>query len=188
MLKSYVKKFSFKIPNYISVFYFKKKNVLILKKNKTIRFLSINSQLNFLIFKNRVFIFVTFLKNFSENRKNKLKYLKKKYLANLKEFLIEIQIKIYNKLKLVGIGYKILKTNYKNILMFKLGFSHPIYFKLNFTFSITKFTNLFIFGNFLNKIIIAGGLIKILKKVEPYKGKGISYENEIIKIKQTKKT
>ena len=91
------------------------------------------------------------------------------------------------RLEIVGTGYtaKIEGAN----LNLKLGFSHPVIFKK------VEGINFQVEGN--NKIVISGVdkqlvgqiayQIKILKKPDPYKGKGIRYEGEIIKLKPGKK-
>ena len=50
-----------------------------------------------------------------------------------------------------------------------------------------KLTKLFIFGNSFQKIKNEVSIIRSFKKPEPYKGKGIIYEHEKIKLKEGKK-
>ena len=90
------------------------------------------------------------------------------------------------KLQIEGIGYKA-ELNGKNI-KFALGFSHPVIVPVpeGVTATIEK-----------NIITIAGAdkeavgqfaaSVRDLKKPEPYKGKGIRYEGEVIRMKQGKK-
>jgi large subunit ribosomal protein L6 len=184
MLKT--KKCSVKIPKDVSVIYLKKKNTLILKAGKNLRFLVTPPQLNLIIFKSKILICVDFLK-IPNNNKKKLMYLKKTVASRINQFLIEIKVKIYSKLKFVGIGYKVFKTNYKQILMFKLGYSHSLYFKLDFDSFILKSVKLFIVGNSYEKLMKISANIKVLRLPEPYKGKGILYNSEKIKIKIGKK-
>lgn len=90
------------------------------------------------------------------------------------------------KLDLVGVGYKVQKQG--DNLEFALGYSHPIIFKP---------AN----GNKLNiegptKVIVTGidkatvgqdaADIRGLRPPEPYKGKGVKYENEIVRRKAGK--
>ncbi|QJC33737.1 50S ribosomal protein L6 [Enterobacteriaceae endosymbiont of Donacia provostii] len=91
------------------------------------------------------------------------------------------------KLILSGVGYKFSIKN--NILYLMIGFSHTISYTIPDG----------IFGKCLNsnEIILKGINKQLLGQVaanirsyrppEPYKGKGIRYDNEIIKIKETKK-
>jgi len=89
-------------------------------------------------------------------------------------------------LEIEGVGYRVeLKGNK---LVFALGFSHPVEFEApkGIAFKVEK-----------NKINVSGpdkilvgqvaANIRKLKKPEPYKGKGIRYEGEIIKRKAGKK-
>ncbi|PIQ72778.1 50S ribosomal protein L6 [Candidatus Roizmanbacteria bacterium CG_4_10_14_0_2_um_filter_36_35] len=91
------------------------------------------------------------------------------------------------KLKVVGTGYTV-KLD-KEDLVFKIGYSHPVVFKKT---SGVKFQ---VEGN--NKVVVLGCdkqlvgeiayQIKILKKPDVYKGKGIQYEGEKLRIKPGKK-
>lgn len=96
--------------------------------------------------------------------------------------------KAYEKKLIVeGIGYKadVVGTN----LVFKLGFSHPITIAIPKNLKITSEKNVItvsgIDKEFVGRYVAE---IRALKKPEPYKGKGIRYEKEIIKRKEGKKT
>ncbi|QJC36963.1 50S ribosomal protein L6 [Enterobacteriaceae endosymbiont of Donacia vulgaris] len=105
----------------------------------------------------------------------------------IKSMIIGVTIGYTKKLILFGVGYKSSIKN--NILNLILGFSHPINFILPKN----------IIGKCLNQneIILTSANKQLLGQVaanirsyrppEPYKGKGIRYSNEIIKIKETKK-
>jgi large subunit ribosomal protein L6 len=73
--------------------------------------------------------------------------------------------------------------------MFKLGYSHSLYFKIPEQLIIfcLKFTKLFIYGNSYQNVTQIASLIRSYKKPEPYKGKGILYETEKILLKEGKK-
>ncbi|MBN2423939.1 MAG: 50S ribosomal protein L6 [Calditrichaceae bacterium] len=123
------------------------------------------------------------------NRKNDLKYsralhgLTRALLSNLIEGVSEG----YNKkLEIVGVGYKAEMRGRKLVL--NLGFSHPIILSVPAQISISTPTP--------NQIIIQGidkelvgmvaAKIRSFRKPEPYKGKGVKYENEYIKRKAGK--
>ncbi len=90
------------------------------------------------------------------------------------------------KLEIEGIGFKAVLQGEK--LIMNLGFSHPVEFEApkGIGFKVEK-----------NVIIISGAdkesvgqvaaSIRALKKPEPYKGKGIHYQGEVIKRKAGKK-
>lgn len=91
------------------------------------------------------------------------------------------------KLKLVGVGYRATINN--NVINLSLGYSHPINYILptgifaecpNQTEIILKSADKQMLGQ-------TAADLRAYKKPEPYKGKGIRYADEIIKIKETKK-
>lgn len=91
------------------------------------------------------------------------------------------------KLQLIGIGYKAIIKN--NILILSLGFSHTIKFKnpKNIKIKCPSQNEIIIEG--IDKQIVGevSSRIRSYKPPEPYKGKGIRYLGEKIKIKETKK-
>ena len=179
---------SINIPNYVLVFYFRNKNIIVLKFRNKIKFLFICFILRVLVFKNKIFLFNYFLLNKAFIiYKKKAILLKKLLFSFLKQFLVEIQIKIYSKLKFIGVGYKFFTTDYNKILLFKLGYSHSIFLKLNLFFFNLKNTKLFIVSNFYKKIIKICSIVQSFKYPDVYKGKGILYSADKIKLKQGKK-
>lgn len=92
------------------------------------------------------------------------------------------------KLEIVGIGYRA-KTEGKTLVL-SLGFSHPI------NFPIPEGIEIKMDEDSKNKMIVAGinkelvgevaAKIRAYKRPEPYKGKGIKYENEHIRRKAGK--
>jgi len=96
--------------------------------------------------------------------------------------------KAYEKKLIVeGIGFKadVVGTN----LVFKLGFSHPITVAIPKNLKVASEKNIITISGidkeFVGKYVAE---IRALKKPEPYKGKGIRYEKEVIKRKEGKKT
>lgn len=169
------KKYIVKIPFYIEIFYCTNLKYIILKRNS--KHLLLMRNIEKVMFNSKIkCVLIT--------DKFKLNLLKK----NLLNFC-----KIFKQLFfLKGIGFRVILieiNNYK-ILKFRLNFSHNIYLKLpentnviyfNFNkFCIVSYSKL----NF-NKIV---SLIKSFKSLDVYKGKGILFENEIIKLKKVKKT
>ena len=96
----------------------------------------------------------------------------------------------FKKLKLVGVSYKVYNKKLKNfdIIEFKLGYSHSIYLKPAKNVSVVCYKSniLFIQGNSF-EISQQASIIKSYKTPEVYKGKGILYQNETVKLKQGKK-
>ena len=177
-----------RIPYDISVFYIKTKNLLIFKYGEELRFLNIDEKFSFLFTKNKIFVIVDSLNELSNRKKRRLSQKRISLLSSMNYFLVEIENKIYHKLKISGIGYKVLEMPNK-ILFFRLGFSHYVYFKVseNILIFCLKSVQIFVKGKSFYNVKRTSALIKSLKKPEPYKGKGISYYNEIQKLKAGKK-
>ncbi len=90
------------------------------------------------------------------------------------------------KLQLVGVGYKTEKKG--NLLVLNLGYSHPIEMEdpEGITTEVTSPTEIIVKGT--NKALVGNyaANIRKLRKPEPYKGKGIRYEGEVIRRKEGK--
>ncbi len=96
--------------------------------------------------------------------------------------------KAYEKKLIVeGIGFKadVVGTN----LVFKLGFSHPITVAIPKNLKVTSEKNIITVSGIDKDFVgLYVAELRALKKPEPYKGKGIRYEKEVIKRKEGKKT
>ena len=90
------------------------------------------------------------------------------------------------KLLIEGIGYR--GEVQGRSISFNLGFSHPVIFPIPETIEV-KFEKNIITVSGPDKALVGEVAAKIrdLKKPEPYKGKGIRYLDEVIKIKAGKK-
>jgi len=90
-------------------------------------------------------------------------------------------------LDIVGIGYKV--TINKQLLYFKLGYSHKIRYELpdNIRAFSTKMNHLCLYSISWSTLKQTVAKIKALKTPEPYKGKGIRYRGEKINLKIGKK-
>ena len=88
-------------------------------------------------------------------------------------------------------GYRAFDVEHfeNKLFSIKLGYSHPIFFKISKKSKIfcLKKTKLFIYGNFYENITQEAACIRAYKTPEPYKGKGILYETEKITLKEGKK-
>lgn len=89
------------------------------------------------------------------------------------------------KLEIIGIGYRV-KMNGKNLEL-SLGFSHPVIFDAPAGIEFKVVKNMIIISG-INKQLVGqiAADIRSLKKPEPYKGKGIKYQDEIIRRKTGK--
>lgn len=91
------------------------------------------------------------------------------------------------KLIVEGIGFKADVVG--SDLVFKLGFSHPVKIAIPKDLKVTSEKNIITVSG-INKEFVGLYVAELrdLKKPEPYKGKGIRYEKEVIRRKEGKKT
>ena len=109
------------------------------------------------------------------------------YAAHIKNMIAGVVTPYQKKLILEGVGFKS-EVKGKEFV-FALGFSHPVIVKIPDTITATADkNNITITG--IDKELVGSftAAIRALKKPEPYKGKGMRYENEVIRRKQGKKT
>jgi len=113
------------------------------------------------------------------------------YASHIKNMLKGVESPYQKKLILEGVGFKSeVKPNGKDKeFHFALGFSHPVVVKIPEGITATaEKNNITISG--IDKELVGSftAAIRALKKPEPYKGKGMRYEDEVIRRKQGKKT
>ncbi len=91
------------------------------------------------------------------------------------------------KLELIGVGYRAQLNG--NKLELVLGFSHPVYFSVpeGITVNVEKQTNIIIQGINKQQVGQVAAKIKAFRPVEPYKGKGIRYSDQVVIKKEVKK-
>jgi len=109
------------------------------------------------------------------------------YASHIKNMIIGVQTPYQKKLILEGVGFK---SEVKGkTFNFALGFSHPVIVEIpeGITATADK-NNITIMG--IDKELVGSftASLRALKKPEPYKGKGMRYEGEVIRRKQGKKT
>lgn len=183
--------FLVKIPKTVNVIYCKKKNILIFKGFLKTKSLKINNKIILIPSKNCIIVSSFINSNNSIMSLKDASVMQGTYIAKIKDILIEINYNLYRKVVFVGVGYRaFFLENINNQLYFKLGYSHLIYFKIPQSLNsyCIKYVRLFIFGNVSTESISQTlALIRQCKKPEPYKGKGILYDGEKIKLKKGKK-
>jgi len=91
------------------------------------------------------------------------------------------------RLKLVGTGYQVKLEN--NNLIFKVGYSHPVVFKSKegIILKVEGNDTVIVQGVDKQKVGEIAYQIKMIKKPDVYKGKGIRYQDEKLRIKPGKK-
>jgi len=91
------------------------------------------------------------------------------------------------RLEVVGTGFNV-KMQGKD-LVFKVGYSHPVIYKETegVTFTVEGTNKVVISGRDKQRVGEIAYKVKMLKKPDAYKGKGIKYEGEKLRIKPGKK-
>lgn len=90
-------------------------------------------------------------------------------------------------LEVLGTGYRV-KANGEN-LVFEVGYSHTVEFKKvdDITFVVEGTNKIKVIGIDKQKVGEVAYKIKAIKKPDPYKGKGIRYAGEVVRLKAGKK-
>ena len=109
------------------------------------------------------------------------------YASHIKNMIAGVVTPYQKKLILEGIGFKS-EVKGKEI-HFALGFSHPVVVKIPEGITATAEKNTITITG-IDKELVGSftAAVRALKKPEPYKGKGMRYEGEVIRRKQGKKT
>ncbi|ARC54337.1 50S ribosomal protein L6 [Candidatus Riesia pediculicola] len=105
----------------------------------------------------------------------------------IRSMIFGVQFGFFKNLKIVGVGYRV--SLEERFLSLSLGFSNTIRYKVP--------NSILVFCPNQNEISLKGvdkqlvgqvaAEIRSFRKPELYKGKGIRYENEIVKLKESKK-
>jgi len=185
------KKQVIKIPYNINIFYSKKKKLLVVKGIVNQKSLKLHKWLTLFNAGQHLEIKSDNTTNFSNSNKKKIRLIQKTTISLIKQLLVEANAPMYQKLKFVGVGYRAspVENFESHLLLLRLGYSHPIYFKIpqkTQIFSL-KLTKLFLSSYSYQKLTSTASKIRLNKVPEPYKGKGILYENEQIVLKEGKK-
>jgi large subunit ribosomal protein L6 len=112
------------------------------------------------------------------------------YRSLINNMVIGVSTGYKSEMEIVGVGYK--ATNNGNVLDLSLGFSHNVYFvvpsELKVTTAMEKGKNPMVTLEGIDKQLVGlvSSKIRGLRKVEPYKGKGIRFVGEVIRRKAGK--
>ena len=108
------------------------------------------------------------------------------YASHVKNMIAGVVTPYQKKLILEGVGFKS-EVKGKE-LVFALGFSHPVVVAIPEGIIATAEKNIITISG-IDKELVGSftAAIRALKKPEPYKGKGMRYEDEVIRRKQGKK-
>jgi len=186
-----IKKYLIKIPTNITIHYCNQNQILVVSKSSKRKALKL--KLKVIIDKNQKTVEITkdLFSNVSNCHKKMVKSLQGTYIVLIKQMILEVSTFFCKRLNLVGVGYKVTLLDVLNtkVLHFKLGYSHNIYFKLPKSLKIhcLKANKFFIQTDSYEFVTQIAAMIRSCKVPEPYKGKGILYSTERIKLKEGKK-
>jgi len=108
------------------------------------------------------------------------------YAAHIKNMVAGVNTPFVKKLQVEGIGFKA-ELQGKTIKM-ALGFSHPVIVSIPDGITAVIEKNIItVTGADKEQVGQFAASVRELKKPEPYKGKGIRYEGEVVRQKQGKK-
>lgn len=109
------------------------------------------------------------------------------YYSILKKKLQGIIQNFKKILVLQGLGFKVFKE--EGQLIFKLGYSHDVIVDIpsDIKVELLKANQFILYSSDWEKLTQFCANLKKLRKINPYKGKGLSFKNENIKLKEGKK-
>ena len=108
------------------------------------------------------------------------------YASHLRNMVTGVNTPFVEKLEVQGIGYRS-EIAGKQIKL-SVGFSHPVFLDIPEGITATAEKNIItVSGADKDAVGQFAANIRAIKKPEPYKGKGIRYEGEVVRMKQGKK-
>ena len=109
------------------------------------------------------------------------------YASHIKNMVMGVNQAFVKKLIIEGIGYKA-EVKGEGMTL-NLGFSHPVNIKIPKGLKVVSEKGSITISGFDKELVGQfAAAVRALKKPEPYKGKGIRYDGEVIRRKQGKKT
>jgi ribosomal protein L6P/L9E len=190
-MENFKKKYSVKISKNIQVIYCDKKDIITFTGSLLTKSLKLKIKLFLIPSSNLIVASQIPARRKSAVRIKDVRKLQGTTIAQIKQTLIEITYTLHQKLNLVGVGFRVFAyETMANQIYLKLGYSHLIYFRIpqGVSTHCQKFTKLFLFGDSSYRLLTqTAAQIRSCKLPEPYKGKGILYDQERIVLKKGKK-
>lgn len=108
------------------------------------------------------------------------------YRALIHNMIVGVSTGFTKTLNLVGTGYRAEAKG--NTLNITIGYSHPVIFEAeeNITFATPNQTTITVSGIDRQQVGNVAATIRAVRKPEPYHGKGIKYETEVVRRKEGK--
>lgn len=159
------------IPKEVSVF-FENKSLVIKGIHGMLQLDSFND-LQILINDNKILV----LRNEDTKKSRALHGLTRALIQNM---ILGVHQKFSQVLVVEGVGYKFQLD--KDSLILNMGYSHPVELNIpsNLSVKLESSTRISICGIDKQKVGLFASEIRKIRPPEPYKGKGIRYENEVI--------
>ena len=185
------KKNIIKIPKNVSLYYCDTQRIIIFANSLGHKVLALKTKIILENTKRVILITRDPFGNVSNNERKKLKAIQGTQVSLIKQSLLDMSFLFCKKLNIIGVGFRVsaAKISNFNLLHFRLGYSHYVYFKIpkNLEIFCLKANKLLIVGNSYTTVTQVAALIRSFKIPEPYKGKGIVYTTEKIILKEGKK-
>ena len=120
----------------------------------------------------------------SDNKKHRALHGLTRTLIN--NMVLGVTTGFATKLEIVGVGYKAQMSG--NNLVLNVGYSHPVEFKApnGISYEVPAPTKITVRGIDKQQVGQQAADIRITRPPEPYKGKGIRYEGEVVRRKEGK--
>jgi large subunit ribosomal protein L6 len=190
-MKNSKKKYSVKVPKNIKILYCNEKNLITFIGPLATKSLSLKIKLLLIPPSNLIIATSLPTDRKSITGSKSSKKMQGTTIAKIKQILIEVTYVLSRKLNLVGGGYRAFSyEKLPNQMYLKLGYSHLIYFRIptGVSSNCLKFTKIFIYGDKSYDLLTqTAAQIRSCKLPEPYKGKGVLYDQETIVLKKGKK-
>lgn len=190
-MKNTKKKHIVKIPRNVTALYCEKKKIITILGPVAQKSLKLKVKITLLRNKRVIKVSSIPFSEVSNNQKKNMLAIQGTTVSLIKQLISETFYISFRKLKLVGVGYRSIDANdsKESILSLKLGYSHLVHFRISKEPKISslKRIRLFVYGSCYTDVAQIASMIRSYKKPEPYKGKGILYETEKIKLKEGKK-
>ncbi len=107
-------------------------------------------------------------------------------VAHIKNMISGVNKKFEKELIIDGVGYKAILSGKK--ITFSVGLSHSVNLDIPEGVDVEiKKNNIKVSGIDKEKVGLFASKIRLVKKVEPYKGKGIKYVDEVVRRKEGKR-
>lgn len=121
------------------------------------------------------------------SQENFIRALSGTYASHIKNMLAGVNTPYVKKLVIEGVGYKAAVSG--DTITFNIGYSHPVPIKIPAGLTVGMEKNVISVSGIDKEAVGAfAAYLRSKKKPEPYKGKGIRYENEVVRRKQGKKS